>query len=94
MAPPFRWCCSSGWSLQPELTISSFPTLRANRYFSKSASQCHAVDPIANLRHTKAEWKDIVDAMAAMGADATEQELNIIVDYLSKYFGKNDEQKQ
>jgi hypothetical protein len=71
-----------------------FPDAPAKPVFLRVCSQCHPVDPIASLRHTKPEWSDIVDNMAAMGADATEEELNMIVDYLSKYFGKSDEQNE
>ncbi len=88
------WLVFVLWLILPARADNQqFPDAPGKPVFLKVCSQCHPVDPIADLRHTKAEWKDIVDRMAAMGDDATEQELNIIVDYLSKYFGKGDGQK-
>jgi hypothetical protein len=40
------------------------------------------------LQRTRDEWKDTVDAMKGYGAEATDEELGVILDYLVKNFGK------
>ncbi len=70
-----------------------FPEGPGKAVFLKVCTQCHAIEPIATLRHSKDEWKDLVFDMRGMGAEATDEECNIIIDYLAKNFGKKDEQK-
>jgi mono/diheme cytochrome c family protein len=57
--------------------------------FERVCSQCHGLDIITNLKHTKPEWKAVVDTMAGYGASAQDEELDAIVDYLAKNFGKD-----
>jgi hypothetical protein len=54
----------------------------------KVCTQCHSADPIATLQRTRDEWKDTIDAMKGYGAEASDEELGIILDYLVKNFGK------
>ena len=70
-----------------------FPEGPGKAVFLKVCTLCHAIEPIATLRHSKDEWKDLVFDMRGMGAEATDEECNIIIDYLFKNFGKKDEQK-
>jgi glucose dehydrogenase len=49
---------------------------------------CHDLETAVENKHTEAEWKDVVDSMAARGADATDVQFATIVKYLAKYFGK------
>jgi mono/diheme cytochrome c family protein len=58
--------------------------------FVNVCGQCHGLDVITGLKHTKAEWKAVVDDMAAYGASAKDEELDAIVNYLARNFGKND----
>jgi len=71
-----------------------FPEGAGKATFVKVCSQCHALDPIATLRYSKPEWKDLVDDMKGKGAEATDEECTTIVEYLSKNFGKKDDDKK
>jgi mono/diheme cytochrome c family protein len=57
--------------------------------FEKVCTQCHGLDIITGLKHTKAEWKAVVDTMAGYGASAKDEEFDVIIDYLAKNFGKD-----
>ena len=70
-----------------------FPEGPGKSTFVKVCSQCHALDPIASLRYSKQEWRDLVDDMKGKGAEATDEECNVIVEYLTKNFGKKEESK-
>jgi mono/diheme cytochrome c family protein len=59
---------------------------------AKVCGACHGVDYVTNLKHTKAEWKSVVDTMIGYGATATDQEIDTIVDYLAKNFGRSEGQ--
>ncbi|HEY6342900.1 MAG TPA: hypothetical protein VIY49_15515 [Bryobacteraceae bacterium] len=50
---------------------------------------CHELTRITSKKKTKEEWNDTVDKMAARGAKASDEEFDTIVNYLTKYFGKN-----
>lgn len=65
-----------------------FPDGPGKAVLLKVCTQCHTADPIAALHRSKDEWKDTVDAMKGYGADATDEELGVILDYLVKNFGK------
>ncbi len=52
-------------------------------------TQCHDTARIVNKKKTKDEWNELVDSMAARGAKASDEEFDTIVNYLTKYFGKD-----
>lgn len=58
--------------------------------FAKVCSQCHGLDIIVTLKHTKEEWKTVVDTMASYGASAKDEEFDAVIAYLAKNFGKSD----
>jgi competence protein ComEA len=49
-------------------------------------SACHEPDNVADQQLTEGDWKRLVDEMAAMGADATDAQLDQIVHYLATSF--------
>jgi len=51
---------------------------------------CHGLEDIVSSRRTKAEWKKLVDKMISFGAEAKDEEVEAIVNYLAKNFGKAD----
>jgi hypothetical protein len=65
-----------------------FPEGLGKAVLMKVCTQCHSADPIATLQRTRDEWKDTIDAMKGYGAEATDEDLGIILDYLVKNFGK------
>jgi cytochrome c5 len=65
-----------------------FPDGPGKAEFIKVCAECHEVDPISPLRYSKDDWKDLVYDMKGKGAEATDDECNIIIDYLAKNFGK------
>jgi mono/diheme cytochrome c family protein len=52
-------------------------------------TQCHDTARIVTKKKTKDEWNELVDSMAARGAKASDEEFDTIVNYLTKYFGKD-----
>jgi hypothetical protein len=51
---------------------------------------CHGLEDIVASRHTKADWKKVVEKMISFGAEAKDEEVEVIVNYLAKNFGKTD----
>ncbi|OFW40227.1 MAG: hypothetical protein A3J28_01185 [Acidobacteria bacterium RIFCSPLOWO2_12_FULL_60_22] len=67
-----------------------FPEGPGKEIFLRVCTQCHEIDSVASLRHTKDGWRDLVYTMQGNGANATDDECNAIVDYLARNFGKEE----
>jgi len=63
-----------------------FPAGEGRELTMKVCSTCHTLDVISSERLDQDSWKNTVDQMASMGADATEAQLTQIVAYLAKAF--------
>jgi cytochrome c5 len=72
------------------LAAQDLPAGPAKETFENVCSQCHGLDVIVSQKHTKPEWKAVVDTMASYGASAKDEEFDAIIDYLAKNFGKSD----
>lgn len=52
------------------------------------AKQCHGMDVVTSRRRTKAEWTSMVHAMVARGAKGSAADIEMVIDYLSRNFGR------
>ena len=80
-------------SLIPLSFAQDLPAGPGRETFKKVCTQCHDVEGIPQLRYSRADWASLVYSMKDMGADATKQELEQIIDYLAKNFGKDEAKK-
>ena len=49
---------------------------------------CHAPETVAIKHHTRAEWEDVVTNMVNAGATGSDDDFNLVVDYLTENFPK------
>jgi cytochrome c5 len=49
---------------------------------------CHTLSRVISANHTADEWKEIVERMVVKGAELTEQEQQIVLDYLIATYPK------
>jgi competence protein ComEA len=54
----------------------------------KLCSNCHGLATVIGLRRTKSAWETTVDEMVSRGMAGTDEELDAVVLYLTKYLGK------
>ena len=59
----------------------------AKKVVAAVCGACHDVDTAIGERRTKEGWKATVEAMVNRGARATDNEVNTVIEYLSRYFG-------
>ena len=52
----------------------------------RSCISCHDIYMITTKRKTPEQWAEVMDLMAARGAEVTPDEMQIIEDYLSQNF--------
>ena len=83
----------SAW-LAPVTWAQDFPPGEGRDTLKKVCTQCHDIDSVPRLRYSRSDWANLVFSMKDMGADATGAELDQIIDYLAKNFGKGDEVKK
>jgi cytochrome c5 len=76
----------SGAQAAPEDGHSDFPPGDGRDLTIRVCSTCHSLDTVSTQRLDADEWKNTVDQMAGMGADATEAQLAQITNYLAKAF--------
>lgn len=55
----------------------------------KACTSCHDADNFTSKKHSKAEWKEVVDTMVAYGAEVSDEQSEIITTYLAKNYGKD-----
>jgi competence ComEA-like helix-hairpin-helix protein len=56
--------------------------------FTKVCVKCHPVEKIVEGRRYRTQWDQVLEAMVARGAIATDQELDVIFDYLVANYGR------
>jgi cytochrome c5 len=78
----------SFWSISPAQSPEiKLPEGEGKQVTERVCAACHGIDTVVSERHTKAEWQRISDDMVSRGADATDEDVKTIVDYLTKNFG-------
>jgi mono/diheme cytochrome c family protein len=50
-------------------------------------TECHGLDRVTSLEQTRGEWEQTVENMINRGAQLTEDEKTVLVDYLADEYG-------
>jgi len=56
----------------------------------RACAQCHSLDIVLRLRRTRTQWEAQLDAMIAKGAKVSDEDFDLIANYLAVYFGPSD----
>ncbi|SRR5260370_33799378 len=78
-------CCLS--SAAPAQTQSAPPEDETKALLERTCTKCHKLTGTLKQRNSKEEWAAIVDDMIARGAEASDAEIDTLVDYLARNFG-------
>jgi len=54
---------------------------------TKSCTVCHGVDQVTSQHQSAGQWRDTVNQMIGMGADVSDPDSAVLIDYLAKNFG-------
>ena len=66
----------------------NLPEAKEKETFVKMCSNCHAIERVVKVKFSKNFWASTVDDMVSRGAEGTEEEVEAVINYLSRYFGK------
>jgi mono/diheme cytochrome c family protein len=57
----------------------------------RTCANCHSIDLVVAKRRTREQWDQLIGVMVDRGAQATDEELDQILQYLAGHFGSADE---
>lgn len=60
---------------------------KARELFVDACTACHTLDRIRVQRLTKDEWTHTIAGMLSEGVPLTDEEMNLLTDYLAENFG-------
>lgn len=66
---------------------SALPPGEGKPIVERMCSSCHALKVVTAKRASPEQWAQVVDQMVSRGAEGTDEEVQTIVEYLSKNFG-------
>ncbi len=67
-----------------------FPEGAGTAELLRACTTCHDSQRILTTRYTRAQWTENVARMTNRGVQASDDELDLILEYLVQNFGKND----
>jgi len=79
---------------QSQAVAQDLPAGKGKELVENICAACHGVDVITSQKNTAQGWSSTVDDMVSRGAGGTEDELKTIVEYLTKNFGKEGDDKK
>lgn len=72
---------------------NKLPDGKGQQETARICTACHTIDTVVSERHDRAGWQKVVDDMEAKGADGTDEQFALIVDYLTEHFGPKSSSK-
>ncbi len=65
----------------------TFPDGPGKAETERMCKGCHTLENVTRARRTKDKWTEVVDNMVSRGAKGTDDEIELVIDYLSANFG-------
>lgn len=57
------------------------------KLLERTCTRCHTLVSTYRMRNTRERWTEIVDDMVSRGAEATDDEIEQIIDFLAVHYG-------
>jgi len=70
-------------------TSVRLPAGEGKALVQKTCAKCHGLEGVLRARNSKDGWAAIVDDMVSRGAEGTDDEIELMIDYLAKNFGRD-----
>lgn len=56
----------------------------------RTCSQCHSLETVVKVGHTRSQWEAKIDSMISKGAKLSDEDIDAIAEYLALHFGSAD----
>lgn len=66
----------------------NLPAGRGQDVVRRMCINCHGLAQVTSVKYTKKYWGALVDDMVSRGAEGSDEDVDIVVSYLSRYFGQ------
>jgi len=76
------------WFAPAALAQNELPEGQGKAVVERACVGCHELDAVTATRYTETGWRRSVDDMVSRGAECTSAEIDEMVAYLAKNFGK------
>jgi quinoprotein glucose dehydrogenase len=67
----------------------SMPEAESKAVVQRMCASCHTLESILKTRRTAEKWGEVVDDMIGRGAIGSDEEIDLVIRYLSEHFGTN-----
>jgi len=84
LGPPLVVIC---WMVAMLLKAQDLPEGDGKAITKRMCSSCHPLTTVTGKKASKDQWGIIVDRMVVLGAKGTDEEVEIVIDYLAANFG-------
>ncbi len=64
------------------------PAGKGKEVLERMCTNCHGLDQVTANRYAKKFWGSVVDDMVSKGAEGSDEDVNVVISYLSRNFGK------
>jgi competence protein ComEA len=64
------------------------PEGKGKAVFVTMCSNCHGLEQVTAVKNSKKLWTYVVDDMVSRGAEGSDEDVNSVISYLSRNFGK------
>ncbi len=85
IAPPTAEARASDASFQ----TTSMPDGPGKAVVQRMCAPCHTLESFLKTKRTEEKWGEVVDDMIGRGAFGSDEEINLVIKYLSNHFGTN-----
>ena len=67
---------------------SDLPEGKGKDVLERMCSNCHGLEQVTAQRYSKRYWGSVVDDMVSRGAEGSDEDVNLVIAYLTRNFGK------
>jgi competence ComEA-like helix-hairpin-helix protein len=78
-------------STPPVASAATMPDGDGKSIVQKGCTVCHSLSVVTSKRASHTEWTQVVNQMVSRGADLTDDEIDTVIEYLSKNYGPLDQ---
>jgi competence ComEA-like helix-hairpin-helix protein len=67
---------------------AALPEGKGKDLLQRMCTNCHGLEQVTALRYSKKYWGSVVDDMVSRGAEGSDEDINTVISYLARNFGK------
>lgn len=81
----------SAQTTPPAASPSAMPAGAGKAIVQEKCVMCHALSVVTSKHSSHSEWDQVVNQMVSRGADLSDEEIDTVIEYLSKNYGPLDQ---